>query len=130
MEQGADPAQYKGVWKYGGRSHDARTGAELRIGRVGRLLSTVQRTMEHMREWRGARGMGAKVDRELLEVDQQRAFRASGIATDFELVFGRQEQTKPVPKRKITGNKAPAVDLDQDFNDFDDAPPAQEEAKA
>jgi len=132
-EQGADPAQYKGIWKYGGRSHDARTGAELRIGRVGPLLTTVQRTLEHMREWRTARGMAAKVDRELLEVDRQRAVRASGVASDFDLLFGAQEQSRPVPARKVAGakKKGEAAAVNDDFDDFDeDEDSTQEQAKA
>ena len=89
-EQGADPEAYKGVWKHGGRSHDMRTGEEIRIGRAGRRISTIQRTLEHMQQWRTARGMTPKPDRATRHVDAKRAFRAQGIATDHDAIFGAQ----------------------------------------
>lgn len=89
-EQGADPEQYKGVWKFGGHSHDPRTGEELRIGRVGRKISTIQRTLEHMQQWRTQRGMSPKPQKETTQVDARRAFRSFGIATDLDAVFGVQ----------------------------------------
>ena len=89
-EQGADPEQYKGVWKFGGNSHDLRTGEEVRIGRVGRKISTIQRTLEHMQQWRTQRGMSPKPQKETTQVDARRAFRSFGIATDLDAVFGAQ----------------------------------------
>jgi large subunit ribosomal protein L22 len=104
-EQGSDPEKYKGTWKGGGRSHD-KNGKEIRIGRIGPLISTVQRTLEHMREWRTARGIPSQIvskKKADLVVDYQRAYRSSGIATDFDLVYGRQmpEEVRSVPKKGV-----------------------------
>jgi len=108
QEQGADPSRYKGSWKSGGRSHD-KFGREIRIGRIGPRISTIQRTLEHMKEWRTARGLpGARTDRsnkEQLAADVARAYRAQGIATDFDLIYGRQDPaiTRSVPVKGTSG---------------------------
>jgi ribosomal protein L22 len=87
-EQGRDPEKYKGIWKLGGNSHDPRTGAELRIGRRGRLSSTIQRTIEQMKQWRQERGMAPEARPLSRWADAKKAHRAAGIATDHEAEYG------------------------------------------
>lgn len=91
-EQGRDSEEYKGMWKQGGHSHCSRTGDEIRIGRVGRKISTIQRTLATMKEWRLARGMTAIPSRTsrfaVRTGDAKKAFAAAGVETDHEATFG------------------------------------------
>ena len=89
-EQGSDAAHYKGVWKHGGRSHN-RQGQEIRIGRAGRTITTIQATLDAMAAWRSARGMAARPQWKTRDSDYAKAFRAQGTATDLEAVFGKQK---------------------------------------
>jgi len=90
-EQGADPAQYLGRWAGGGYSH-SKSGEEIRIGRKGRKISSIERTLREMKEWRQQRGLSPTPSKEKEDIqnDAKKVFRAMGTATPYEDVYGPQ----------------------------------------
>lgn len=84
--------KYQKTWTHGGRSHDKRTGEEIRIGRAGPKLTSLARTLSNMQAWRVAHNLPKNPSKE--NTKEGNAAAQGLVETDLESLYGEEAVAK------------------------------------